>query len=347
MIALWYGLLVFMLTVFVVLEGWDYGAGLLHFVVGRSEADRGVAIAAIGPLWIWHEVWLVAFGGMVLATFPAVLATAFAGFYLAFFLLLWSLILRGVAIEVRDHSRDALWRQAWDFVFAASNLLLALLIGVALGNVIRGVPLDASGNFTLPFFTDFQPWGRVGILDWYTVSVGVFVVALFAAHGASYLAMKTAGAVHQRSSSAARALWPVVLVLLLLATAETVAVRPGLFAGMLHRPAGWLAAIAAVAGGSAALVNQWRRREGAAFAGSCLLVASLMAAGAVGVFPTLLHSTLDPADSIIAARGAADLHGMGIALVWWPFAIALGAAYFTYVARKFRGKVGTPAEPAA
>lgn len=339
MIEIWYAVLVFMLTVFMVLEGWDFGAGLLHFIVGRSEPERGVVIAAVGPLWIWHEVWLVSFGGMALATFPAVLASAFAGFYLALFLLLWCLVLRGVAIEIRAHSRDPLWREGWDFIFACANLLLALLIGVALGNVIRGVPLDSAGNFTLPFFTDFRPWGRVGILDWYTVSIGIFVVLLFAAHGASYLAFKTVGPVHDRSEKLTWALWPAVLLILLATTVETRSVRPDFFPTMMHRPGGWLAIAAVAIGAFRTLGGLWRRHELASFSGSCIFIASLMAAGAIAVFPAMLRSTLASGDTITAYSGAADEHGLRLALVWWPIALALAASYFVFIYRHYRGKV--------
>ncbi|MGA2693728.1 MAG: cytochrome d ubiquinol oxidase subunit II [Opitutaceae bacterium] len=339
MIEASYAILVLMLTAFLVLEGWDFGAGLLHFVVGRNERDRGVVIAAIGPLWIWHEVWLVAFGGMTFVFFPAVMASAFAGYYLALFLLLWCLILRGVAIEARGHMRDALWREAWDFAFATSNLLLSVLIGVALGNVIRGEPLDADGNFTLSFFTDFGVHGEVGILDWYTISIGIFTVALFAAHGASYLAWRTEGTVHDRSERLARCLWPAVLTLLLGTAVETARVRQELFTGMIHRPLAWLALACVAGGGLAALVGQWRRRESAAVAGSCVLISGLMAAGAVGVFPVMLHSTLAAGDSVTAYRGAADARGLRLALSWWPVAFVLAVSYFVFVFRYYRGKV--------
>ncbi len=344
MVEIMYIILVFMLASFVVLEGWDFGAGLLHFIVGRNEAERGVVIAAIGPLWIWHEVWLVGFGGMTFVAFPAVMASAFAGFYLALFLLLWSLILRGVAIEARGHVRDALWREAWDFAFATSNLLLAALVGVALGNVIRGVPLDAGGRFTLPFFTDFGVRGRVGILDWYTLSIAVFVVALFAAHGASYLVWKTEGAVHDRSERMAQGLWPVVILLLFGTAAETAWVRPDLFSGMVHRPIAWLALAGVAGGGLAAPIAQWRRRELRAFAGSCILIGSLMAAGAAGVYPVMLHSTLAPGNSATAYSGATDPHGLRLALLWWPFSLVLAVGYFVFVCRHYRGKVKVSAD---
>jgi cytochrome d ubiquinol oxidase subunit II len=344
MIEISYGILVFMLTAFLVLDGWDFGAGLLLFVVGRNETDRGVVISAIGPLWIWHEVWLVAFGGMTFVAFPGVLASAFAGFYLALVLLLWCLILRGIAIEARGHVRDALWREAWDFAFAGSNLLLAILIGVALGNVIRGEPLDNHGNFTLSFFTDFGVHGQVGILDWYTLSIGVFMLALFSAHGASYLAWKTEGTVHDRSARLARWLWPIVLLLLLGASIETAVVRRDLFIGMIHRPFAWLA-LAGVAGGCvAAVLGQWRQREFTAFVGSCALISSLMAAGATGVFPVMLRSTVVHENSLTAYSSATDAHGLRLALIWWPIACVLAVGYFVFICRYYRGKVSVKAD---
>ena len=162
-----------MLTMFVVLDGWDIGAGVLHFLVAKNDPERRQVIAAIGPLWSWHEVWLVAAGGTFVLAFPELMAVSFSGFYLALWMVLWSFVLRGISIEVGGHINDSLWRSGWDFVFAASNVLLAILFGTALGNVIRGVPIDASGMFTMPLFTDFSGRGRVGILDWYTLSVAL------------------------------------------------------------------------------------------------------------------------------------------------------------------------------
>ena len=204
MVELWFGLLCFTLTMFVVLDGWNIGAGALHLIAGKTDAERREIIAAIGPLWSWHEVWLLAFGGTFLLAFPRVMATSFAGFYLALWLVLWSFILRGVSIEVGGHIHDRLWQSWWDFVFAVSSVLLAVLFGAALGNVIRGVPLDESGKFSMSLFTDFGVRGRVGILDWYTVSVAVFTTVLLSAHGATYLRLKTTGQVHQRSERLAR-----------------------------------------------------------------------------------------------------------------------------------------------
>src|SRR6516225_7549505 len=172
-----------MLIVYVVLDGRNFGAGMLHWLVARAPEERRQVIAAIGPLWSWHEVWLVGFGGTLLLAFPAILAASFAGFYMALMLLLWCLILRGISIEMSGHIADPLWRSAWHFIFVASNVLLAILIGAALGNILRGVPVGADGKFALSFFTNFSARGNVGILDWYTLAIAIFIVATFAAHG--------------------------------------------------------------------------------------------------------------------------------------------------------------------
>src|SRR6516225_1885909 len=140
MVETWYAILWLMLTAYIVLDGRNFGAGALHLIVAKTGAECRQVVAAIGPLWSWHEVWLIAAGGVLLTAFPRFLATAFAAYYLALFLVLWSLILRGVALEVGGHIDDRLWQTFWDFVFALSNILLAVLFGVALGNVVRGVP---------------------------------------------------------------------------------------------------------------------------------------------------------------------------------------------------------------
>ncbi|MGO8793798.1 MAG: cytochrome d ubiquinol oxidase subunit II, partial [Candidatus Sulfotelmatobacter sp.] len=135
MIAVWYAIVSFMLIVYVALDGRNFGAGMLHWFVARTPEERRQVIAAMGPLWSWHEVWLVGFGGTLLAVFPRLLASAFAGYYLALFLILWSLILRGISIEVGGHIDDRMWQGFWDFVFVFSNVLLAILFGAAAGNV--------------------------------------------------------------------------------------------------------------------------------------------------------------------------------------------------------------------
>jgi cytochrome d ubiquinol oxidase subunit II len=339
MIATWYAIASFMLIVYVTLDGRNFGAGMLHWIVARTPQERRQVIAAIGPLWGWHEVWLIAFGGTVLAVFPKLLASAFAGYYLALFLILWCLILRGISIEVGGHINDRMWQGFWDFVFVVGNTLLAILFGAAAGNMVRGVPLASDGTFSMAFFTDFTTRGHVGLLDWYTVSVAIFAVVALAAHGATYLTLKTDGAVHERSARYAKILWAAVIPLLLVISIESGVVRPDLLGHAIHNPFWWLgllllggAAIALISG----LVTQ---REMRAFFGSNLLLAGLLATGAAAIFPVVLRSTLTPESSLTAYDVAAGRSSLVYAAIWWPFAFALTTAYFVLVSRRYAGKV--------
>src|SRR5215813_13168655 len=243
MIAIWFAVVSFMLIAYVVLDGRNFGAGMLHWLVAKTPLERRQVVAAIGPLWSWHEVWLVGFGGTLIAVFPRLMASAFAGYYLALMLILWGLILRGIALEVAGHINDRLWQGLWDFVFTFANFLLAILFGAAAGNLERGVPLDAQGNFSMAFFTDFRARGYVGLLDWYTVSIAIFAAVILAAHGATYLTLKTEGLVHDRSLKWARYLWVAVAPLFVVISIETWIVRPDLPGHAIYNPFCWLGLI--------------------------------------------------------------------------------------------------------
>jgi cytochrome d ubiquinol oxidase subunit II len=341
MVELWFALLSFMLIVFVVLDGWDIGAGALQLVVAKTDAERREVIAAIGPLWSWHEVWLVAAGGTFVLAFPKVMAASFSGFYLALWMALWSLVLRGISIEVGGHIHDRLWQSGWDFVFAVSNVCLAVLFGAAFGNVIRGVPLDASGKFSMSLFTDFSARGRVGILDWYTVSVAIFATVVLMAHGATYLRLKTTARVQARSARMARRLWAGALLFFPIVSLQTWVVRPDLYRAMAARPIAWPPAAIIVAGAWAIWSGLRGRDEPRAFVGSCAVVSGLLAGMAACVFPVMLHSTLGAEHSLTAYDGATTERGLTIALIWWPLALALAITYFVVILRSYRGKVRT------
>src|SRR5262245_3352134 len=265
MIAAWYGIASFMLIVYVVLDGRNFGAGMLHWFVARTPEERRQVIAAIGPLWSWHEVWLVGFGGTVLAVFPKLLASAFAGYYLALFLILWCLILRGIALEVGGHINDRMWQGFWDFVFVLANTLVAILFGAAAGNMARGVPLASDGTFSMAFFTDFTPRGSVGLLDWYTVSVALFAVVVLAAHGATYLTLKTQGAVHDRTARCARVFWAAAMPLLLVVSAESAVVRPDVLGHAIQNPYWWFSVLVVCAAVIVLVSGLATRREMLAF----------------------------------------------------------------------------------
>jgi cytochrome bd ubiquinol oxidase subunit II len=339
MIATWYAIVSFMLIVYVALDGRNFGAGMLHWIVARTPEERRQVVAAIGPLWSWHEVWLVGFGGTLVAVFPRLLASAFAGYYLALFLILWGLILRGISLEVGGHINDRLWQGFWDFVFVFANFLLAILFGAAAGNVVRGVPLDANGDFTMAFFTDFGVHGHVGLLDWYTVSFAIFAVVILAAHGATYLTLKTEGPVHDHSGTYAKFLWAAVAPLFLAITVESLVVRPALFRQAIHNPLCWLGLLVVIVSTGILISGLATRQEMRAFAGSNGVLAGLLATGGAALFPVMLYSTLDPQNSLTAYTAASNSTALLLASIWWPVGIALAIAYFVFISRRYAGKV--------
>ena len=339
MITLWYGILGFMLTTYIVLDGRNFGAGILHWVVARNQNERRQVIAAIGPLWSWHEVWLVGTGGVMLMAFPRLMSASFSGCYLALFLILWCILLRGISIEVGGHLSDLLWQEFWDAVFVFSNVLLAVLFGAALGNVARGVPLTSEGTFYLPFFTNFGIRGNVGLLDWYTVPIALFCVLILTAHGATYLTMKTEGAVHERSVRLALRLWVAVIPAFVIITLLTWFVRPELLEGIAVRPAAWVTLIITVASIYALVTGLRHQRERLALLGSTFLLFGLLMTGAAALFPVMLFSTTDAALRLNAADCAAPAFSLAIAIAWWIPALILSLTYLYIIQRHYSGKV--------
>jgi cytochrome d ubiquinol oxidase subunit II len=338
-IATWYAIVSLMLIIYVVLDGRNFGAGMLHWFVAKTPEERRQVIAAIGPLWSWHEVWLVGFGGTLVAVFPRLMASAFAGYYLALFLILWCLILRGISLEVGGHINDRLWQQFWDFLFVFSNFLLAILFGAAAGNLARGVPLDAHGDFSMAFFTDFNVRGNVGLLDWYTVSIAIFTAVILAAHGATYLTLKTEGPVHDRSAKWAKYLWAAVVPLLFVVLVESRVVRPDLPGRAIYNPFWWLGLLVTVVSAFTLISGLTSRREMRAFLGSTFLIVGLFATGAATIFPVMLHSTLAPENSLTAYAVASSPTTLLRASFWWPISFALAVFYFVFISRRYAGKV--------
>src|SRR5262245_24397465 len=312
-----------MLAIYVVLDGFDFGVGIVHRLVARTDEERQTVLAAIGPVWDGNEVWLIAAGGVLFMAFPQVYAVAFSGFYLALMIVLWLLILRGVAIELRSHHEHPLWRECWDTIFSLASALLALVLGTALGNVVRGVPLTAEGLPGMPLFTSFVPEKDAGILDWYTLLIGALSMTALAGHGALYLAWRTSGAVHARSVACARRAWWGVVPLWVAATAATATVRMGVFSNGLRRPLSLAFVMLTVAGLPGVFWHLARGRELAAFVASSAFLLGLMGATMSGIYPDWLPSTIDPAFSLTAAGAAAAPYGLQAGFVWWIVGISL------------------------
>ena len=275
---------------------------------------------------------------MLFVAFPRVLSISFPAYYLALFLVLWTLIMRGIALEVRGLIDSALWRAFWDFGFAAANILLAILFGAAIGNVVRGMPLQADVPLSLPLFTDFGVRGPLGILDWYTVSVAVFTLVCLCAHGASYLALKAQGGVYRRAKLLTKWLWPIAVVLLLAVSVETFYVRPELFTRMADRPLAWIALLFTAGGLAAVLSGPHAGAEARTFRGGCVLITGLLGSAAASLFPVILYSTVSGQYSITAYNGSSDASSLRAASYWWPAAFALSFIYFWFVAKHYRGR---------
>jgi cytochrome d ubiquinol oxidase subunit II len=276
-----------------------------------------------------------------------VLAAGLSGFYLAIFLIVWGLILRAVAIEFRSHLTEPLWRGFWDATFAGASALLAVLFGVALGNIIRGVPLTADGWFRLTLFTTFQPREPVGILDWYTVTAGVFSLVALAGHGAAFLAWRTGGEVRDRSRRLALRLHLALAALWPLTTLATHAVNPTLLPALPGRPLAWLSLALATAGLALALGAGVRGRPLTTFLGSCAYLTGMLGATAACMFPVLLRAVPEPAWSITAFDGGATEHGLRVALCWWAVGFPLAIVYFVVLFRIHRGRAEAAAEHGA
>ena len=339
MTTLWFCLIAILLAGYVILDGFDLGAGIIHLFVARNDAERRAVLSSIGPVWDGNEVWLLAAGGTLYFAFPGLYASSFSGFYLALMIVLWLLILRGISIEFRSHVRSELWHEFWDVIFAGSSALLAIFFGAALGNVVRGVPIDADGYFFLALWTDFQPGPEAGIIDWYTVLVGLAALVALTIHGALWVAWKTEGELQARCHAVAKRFWLLMLPLVLVVSVVSFGVQPLLLASFTQRPWGLIFPLLSGAGFFGIPWFLQRRAEGPAFLSSCAAILGLLCSAAMGLYPNLLPSNGDPLRSLTVANVSAPAYGLRIGLFWFLPAFALALAYSTFVYRHFAGKV--------
>jgi cytochrome d ubiquinol oxidase subunit II len=327
--SIWFLLVGILFTGYAMLDGFDLGIGALHLFTKKDE-ERRVMFNAIGPVWDGNEVWLVTGGGALFAAFPNVYATAFSGFYLALFLLLASLIFRAVAIEFRSKRPQGWWRQMWDVSFAAGSVMSSLLIGVALGNIAWGVPVDADGEFAGTF---------AGLLKPYPLLVGVTTVALFMMHGAIYGVMKTEGELHDKLR-----VWAVRCIIFFVICAVTLTMATLLFVPHLAprvRENPWLFSVALA--NMLAIANIPRefqhRRDGRAFLSSCAAILTLMVLFALNTFPNLIYSLPHPENSLTIYNAASSPKTLRVMLVIACIGIPAVLAYTASIYWIFRGKV--------
>ncbi len=334
--TIWFWLVAAMIAVYVILDGFDLGAGIVHLLVARTDAERRAVLASIGPVWDGNEVWLLAGGGTLYFAFPELYASSFSGFYLPLMIVLWLLILRGISIEFRNHVKSLVWQPLWDAIFAGASALLAIFFGAALGNVVRGVPLNAAGEFFLPLWTDLLPGKEPGILDWYTILIAVAALIALTVHGALWVALKTSGDLQKRSRRVVNAAWLALLPAVVLITLASFRLQPHLRYSFSARPWGYLFPFLALAG----LVGIRLLGGLDGFLSSCLFLFGMLTSAAFGLYPYVLPSNSDPALSLSIYNAAAPLYGLQVGLLWFIPGTLLAIGYFVYTYWHSAGKVG-------
>jgi cytochrome d ubiquinol oxidase subunit II len=315
---------------YAILDGFDLGVGILHPFVPTNDRERRIAINSIGPLWDGNEVWLVTFGGALFAAFPEAYATVFSGFYTVFMLLLAALIFRAVSMEFRSKVESERWRRFWDRSFFGGSATATFLFGVAVGNAMLGVPLDASGNFTGTLADQLSP---------YALLVGLMTGALFAMHGGLFLYLKTEGDFQERLRDWLWRSWGIFLVTYMLTTVYTLALVPRATANFERWPvAAVIVVVNVLAVANVPRTLHWGK-PGQAFASSCVVIASLVMLFGIALFPNLVTASNDLSNSVTIFSAASSPKTLGImlvfALIGMPFVLAYtGIVYWT-----FRGKV--------
>lgn len=343
--TIWFSLVAAILTGYVILDGFDIGVGVLHLWLARDDAERRILLHSIGPVWDGNEVWLIAAGGTLLFAFPALYATSFSGFYLPLMMVLWLLILRGVSIEFRSHVGGHIWSVFWDAIFCLASCLLAIFFGAALGNVVRGVPLDSSGHFFEPLWTNLLPRGQTGVLDWYTVLVAIASLGALALHGAAWLVFKTEGQLNSRAKYTVKRLWWLVVCLTVTLTFVTFRLLPQHMLNFRLHPWGFIFPLAAIAG---LLGIKWFLHvgeEGLAFGASCAYLAGMLASVAFSLYPRVLPASTNPIYGLTITNSKAGDYGLRIGLVWWLIGMALATVYTVVSYRSFAGKIPSSKHP--
>ncbi len=336
--GLWFWIVAVMIAAYVVLDGFDLGAGTIYLIAAKTNEERRRVLRAIGPVWDGNEVWLLAAGGTLYFAFPRLYASSFSGFYLPLMIVLWLLILRGVGIEFRAHIGNSVWQEFFDVVFSLSSILLTVFFGAALGNVIRGVPLDAAGNFFEPLWTTFKLGPETGILDWYTVLTGVVALVTLAAHGSYYVALKTDSDLGRRAQGFALICWPAQFFLTFSTLVATYFIRPEIMANYREHSIGYLVPVVVVASLAVMLWANPKGKEKLAFLASSTYIIGMLVGAAFALYPVVLPAR-DHGNDLTIYNSAAAHHGLSVGLAWWTLGAVLALGYFVFVYRMFRGKV--------
>jgi len=326
---IWFGILGVLLAGYAILDGFDLGVGILHLSV-KDDTERRLLMNSIGPLWDGNEVWLVTFGGALFATMPHAYATAFSGFYLAFMLLLCALIFRAVSMEFRSKSENKIWRKAWDVSFFIASALATFLFGVAVGNSILGMPIGADKEFAGTFF---------GLLNPYSLLVGVLAVSLFAMHGSIYLYLKTSGELQAKIKNWMWKTFGIFMSLYVLTTIVTLIKLPAVTRNFETMPIAWVAVILNILAIANIPRAIYKEKPVYAFVSSSATIAALVFLFGMALFPNLIVSSISPDFNITIYNAASSQKTLGIALTIAIIGMPIVLTYTAIVYWVFRGKV--------
>jgi len=346
----WYIIIALVLTVFFILDGYDFGTGIIHLFFAKTENDRKVIAKAAGLFWDSNEVWLVAAGGMLFMAFPTFYASVFSGFYLPLIMVLWLIVFRAIGLELRSQLNNQMWRDIWDKSFGVASLLLALFFGLALGNVIRGVNLGGVENgvstyeahyFFLPLWnSSFSPEGtHPGVIDWFTIIIGIIAVITLAIHGANWIILKTNSSINEKLKSVIFNLNIALAVLTIISLLVWHLINPDPFSNFVEMPLLLIFPVLYLTGLFGLFFIKKMKKELTGFIFSSLVIVGGIATSVASMFPIILPSTNTLNEPLTIYNTTTSGYGLSVAMAWGIVGLILVAIYFIVQKKMMGGKI--------
>ncbi len=346
---LWYIIIAVVLSVFFILDGYDFGAGIIHLFFAKTEEDKKVIAKSAGLFWDSNEVWLVAAGGLLFMAFPTFYASVFSGFYLPLIFVLWLIIFRAIGLELRSHFKYQMWRDIWDKSFGLSSLLLALFFGIALGNVVRGVnlggvedglPIYEPFYFFLPLWnSSFSPENtHPGVIDWFTIVIGIIAVITLSIHGANWIILKTNSSINKKLISVILWLNSILVVLTIFSVSIWHLINPEPFANFGKMPYLIIFPLLYLAGIFGLFFIKRIKNELFGFICSSLIIVGGITSSLASMFPVILPSTNTVNESLTIYNTSASDYGLSVAVGWGIIGFILLIVYIIVQKKLLNGK---------
>ena len=346
----WYIIIATVLAIFFILDGYDFGTGIIHLFLAKKEKDKEVIAKAAGLFWDSNEVWLVAAGGMLFMAFPTFYASVFSGFYLPLIIVLWLIVFRAIGLELRAQFNYKMWKAIWDTAFGVSSLLLALFFGIALGNIVRGVNLGGveNGNslyeghyFFLPLWnSSFSPLAEnPGVIDWFTIIIGIIAVVTLAIHGANWIIIKTNSSINKQLKNVVFKLNISLIVLTAFSLGIWNYIKPNSFDNFLDKPYLIVFPLIYFTGLIGLIYVKKIKDDTIPFIFSILLILGGITSSLASLFPEILPSTNSKHEGLTIYNTSTSSYGLSVALNWAIVGIILMVVYFIIQKRLMKGKI--------